>query len=143
MAVVVCGPPPDRDARVARPKLRRRSLGDGTGRLRRNPAFGRGAADAVHAMEEFERLLPDADFVALTCPLTAETENLIDAEALSRMKPTAHLVNVARGRVVDQAAPIEALAACRIAGVLRQLGCTLFHSPSRPRTSRSQSRMRF
>src|SRR5487761_118463 len=79
--------------------------------LRRHPASGRGAADRVHAMDALEALLPEADFVALTCPLTAETENLIDAEALSRMKPTAQLVNVARGRVVDEAALIEALAA--------------------------------
>jgi phosphoglycerate dehydrogenase-like enzyme len=84
--------------------------------LRRHPAFGRGAADAVHAMDELNSLLPDVDFVALTCPLTAETENLVDAEALSRMKPTAHLVNVARGRVVDEAALIEALATGHIAG---------------------------
>jgi len=84
--------------------------------LRRHPAFGRGAADAVHAMDELNSLLPDADFVALTCPLTAETENLIDAEAFGRMKPTAHLVNVARGRVVDEAALIGALATRRIAG---------------------------
>ena len=84
--------------------------------LRRHPAFGRGAADAVHAMDELNSLLPDADFVALTCPLTAETENLVDAEAFGRMKPTAHLVNVARGRVVDEAALIEALATHRIAG---------------------------
>ena len=84
--------------------------------LRRHPAFGRGAADAVHAMDEFNSHLPDADFVALTCPLIAETENLVDAAALRRMKPTAHLVNVARGRVVDEAALVEALAARRIAG---------------------------
>ena len=84
--------------------------------LRRHPLSGRGAADAVHAMEELDRLLPDADVVALTCPLNAETENLIDAEALGRMKPTAYLVNVARGRVVDEAALIEALAMRRIAG---------------------------
>jgi phosphoglycerate dehydrogenase-like enzyme len=84
--------------------------------LRRHPAFGRGAADAVHAMEELSSLLPDADFVALTCPLTAETENLIDAEALSRMKPTSHLVNIARGRVVDEAALVEALTTHKIAG---------------------------
>ena len=84
--------------------------------LRRHPSIGRGAADAVHAMDEFEAVLPDADFVALTCPLTAETENLVDAAALARMKPTAHLVNVARGRVVDEAALIEALALRRIAG---------------------------
>ena len=84
--------------------------------LRRDPAAGRGAADAVHRMDELKSLLPEADFVALTCPLTKETENLIDAEALGRMKPSAHLVNVARGRVVDEAALVEALAARRIAG---------------------------
>src|SRR5271155_5990868 len=84
--------------------------------LRRNPALGRGSADAVGTMEELGSLLPDADFVGLTCPLPAETENLIDAKALSRMKPAAHLVNVARGRVVDEAALIEALATRRIAG---------------------------
>jgi phosphoglycerate dehydrogenase-like enzyme len=67
-------------------------------------------------MDELKSLLPQADFVALTCPLTAETENLIDTEALGRMKPSAHLVNVARGRVVDEAALVEALAARRIAG---------------------------
>jgi phosphoglycerate dehydrogenase-like enzyme len=61
-------------------------------------------------------LLPEADVVALTCPLTKETEGLIDGEALSRMKPSAHLVNAARGRVVDEAALVAALAARRIAG---------------------------
>jgi D-2-hydroxyacid dehydrogenase (NADP+) len=84
--------------------------------LRRNPATGRGAADAVHAMGEFKSLLTEADFVALTCPLTKETEKLLDAEALARMKPSAYLVNVARGRVVDEVALVDALAARRIAG---------------------------
>jgi len=84
--------------------------------LRRDPAAGRGAADGVHTMGELKSLLPEADFVALTCPLTKETEKLVDAGALGRMKPSAHLVNVARGRVVDEAALVEALAARRIAG---------------------------
>ena len=84
--------------------------------LRRDPLAGRGAADAVHRMDELNALLPEADFVALTCPLTKETENLIDAQAFGRMSPSAHLVNVARGRVVDEAALVEALAARRIAG---------------------------
>ena len=84
--------------------------------LRRDPAAGRGAADAVHRMDELTSLLPESDFVALTCPLTNETENLIDADAFGRMKPSAHLVNIARGRVVDEAALIQALAARRIAG---------------------------
>ena len=62
------------------------------------------------------RLLPEADFVALTCPLTQETEKLIDADALGRMRNSAYLVNVARGRVVDEAALIAALREQRIAG---------------------------
>jgi phosphoglycerate dehydrogenase-like enzyme len=84
--------------------------------LRRDAAAGRGAADAVHTMGELKSLLPEADFVALTCPLTEETERLVDSEVLGRMKRSAHLVNVARGRVVDEAALVEALAARRIAG---------------------------
>src|ERR1700730_8164530 len=63
--------------------------------LRRDPAAGRGVADTVHTMSELKPLLPEADFVALTCPLTNETERLVDAEALGRMKPAARLVNVA------------------------------------------------
>jgi D-2-hydroxyacid dehydrogenase (NADP+) len=84
--------------------------------LRRDPAAGRGAADAVHTMNELMSLLPEADFVALACPLSEETEKLVNAEALGRMKPTAYLVNIARGRVVDEPALVEALAAGRIAG---------------------------
>jgi phosphoglycerate dehydrogenase-like enzyme len=67
-------------------------------------------------MGELGSLLTAADFVALTVPLTKETEHLIDAEMLARMKPSAYLVNVARGRVVDEAALVEALAARRVAG---------------------------
>jgi len=84
--------------------------------LRRDPAAGAGAADSVHSMAALGSLLPEADFVALTCPLTPETEKLIDAEALARMKRSAYLVNIARGRVVDEPALIEALSAGRIAG---------------------------
>jgi len=83
---------------------------------RQNPAAGPGVADEVHPTGAFKSLLPDADFVALCCPLTPETENLIDAAALAAMKPSAYLVNVARGRVVDEAALVDALAAHRIAG---------------------------
>ena len=84
--------------------------------LRRNPAAGPGDADAVHPMTALAALLPEADFVVLACPLTSETEHLIDAAALASMKPAAYLVNVARGRVADEAALVDALAARRIAG---------------------------
>jgi D-2-hydroxyacid dehydrogenase (NADP+) len=67
-------------------------------------------------MTDLLRLLPEADVVALTCPLTPQTENLIDAAALARMKPSAYLINVARGRVIDEPALIGTLSARRIAG---------------------------
>ncbi len=84
--------------------------------VRRDPAAGKGAADSVHAMSELKSLLPQADVVALTCPMTKETENLIDAEALSRMKKSAFLINTARGKVVNEAALIETMRAGGIAG---------------------------
>ncbi len=84
--------------------------------LRRDPAAGAGAADSVHPMAELRGLLPEADFVALTCPLTPQTERLIDAAAFAAMKPSAYLVNVARGRVVDEPALVAALASRQIAG---------------------------
>ena len=59
--------------------------------------------------ERLRELLPQADVVALTCPLTPQTQGLIGAPALAAMKPSAMLVNVARGRVVDEAALVEAL----------------------------------
>jgi phosphoglycerate dehydrogenase-like enzyme len=84
--------------------------------FRRDPALGPGRADSVHALGELKTLLPRADFVALTCPLTVETENLIDAGALGRMKKSAYLINVARGRCVDEAALVTALQDGAIAG---------------------------
>lgn len=62
-----------------------------------------------------EALLAEADVVSLHVPLTAETERMIDTAALSRMKPTAVLVNTARGGLVDQAALIAALREGRLA----------------------------
>jgi phosphoglycerate dehydrogenase-like enzyme len=82
---------------------------------KRDPSTGVGAADSVYGNDRLGELLGQADIVALTCPLTPETENLIDAKALAAMKPTAHLINVARGRVVDETALVAALQAGRIA----------------------------
>jgi D-2-hydroxyacid dehydrogenase (NADP+) len=67
-------------------------------------------------LARFKALLPQADFVALTCPLTEETKNLMDAEAFAQMKPSAYLINTARGRCVDEGALTETMLARRIAG---------------------------
>ena len=64
----------------------------------------------------FEDLLAASDYVMLTCPLTDQTKGLIEERALSRMKPTAMLINIARGPIVDKDALTRALAEGRIAG---------------------------
>jgi D-3-phosphoglycerate dehydrogenase len=61
-------------------------------------------------------LLSRADFVSLNCPLTAETAHLIGARQLGLIKPSAVLVNTARGGVVDEAALVEALEEGRLRG---------------------------
>jgi glyoxylate reductase len=63
---------------------------------------------------DFETLLRESDFISLHTPLTAETRHMIDANALSRMKSNAVLVNTSRGPVVDMHALYEALKEHRI-----------------------------
>lgn len=63
-----------------------------------------------------ETLLADADVVSLHCPLTAHTRHLIDAAALTKMKPDALLINTARGAIVDEQALADALCAGTIGG---------------------------
>ena len=63
-------------------------------------------------------LLAASDFVVLACPLTPQTRYLMNAETISRMKPSAWLINVGRGPVVQEEALIEALRGKRIAGAM-------------------------
>ncbi len=96
----------------------RRGLGFGMGVLycgRHRAAPEVEAALRVNFVS-LERLLREADVVSLHCPLTPETRHLLDARRLALMKPTAYLINTARGPIVEEAALVEALRAWRIAG---------------------------
>jgi len=65
---------------------------------------------------DLEKLLAESDFLSLHPPLTPQTRKMINEEALAKMKPTAFLINCARGPVVDTDALVRALDAKRIAG---------------------------
>jgi phosphoglycerate dehydrogenase-like enzyme len=73
---------------------------------------------AAHGVEhvELDALLAESDVVVVACPLKPETHHLLDARRLALMRPTAFLVNVARGPIIDQAALTASLRAGRLAG---------------------------
>ncbi len=80
--------------------------------------IARHAREDAAPPEALERLLPQADAVVVLLPLTAETERIVDAGFLARMKPGAVLVNASRGRHVDTAALLAALHAGRVRAAL-------------------------
>jgi len=96
---------------------------------RRAAAFGcrivaanrsaRGASagvERIYPMQDLDRMLPECDYVVLSTALGPETERLIDARRLSLMKPSAFLVNISRGAVVDEDAMFAALRDRTISG---------------------------
>ena len=82
--------------------------------IRRDPKQGPNGADSIHGMAELVKLVPQADIVALTCALTPETTGLMSAAAFAAMKPSSMFVNVARGKVADEAALTETMKAGKI-----------------------------
>lgn len=87
------------------------------------------AASGARAVT-LDELLSQSDFVSLHCPLNEQTRNLIGAHELAKMKPSAYLLNTARGGIVDEAALYEALATWRIAGAA--LDCFTVEPPVGP-----------
>ena len=77
--------------------------------IRRDPKAGTNGADEIHGMGDLVSLVPQADIVALTCALTPETTGLMSAAAFAALKPSSIFVNVARGKVADEAALIKTL----------------------------------
>jgi phosphoglycerate dehydrogenase-like enzyme len=72
--------------------------------------------DSVVGTARLLDVLPQADYLVIACPLTRETEGLIGAEALAALRPSAYLINVSRGRVVQEMALLEALATGSLSG---------------------------
>lgn len=82
--------------------------------VKRDASTGADGAHEVVATGGLLAVLPRADVVVIACPLNTATEGLIGAAALAAMKPGAHLINVARGKVIDEAALIAALSSGHI-----------------------------
>jgi phosphoglycerate dehydrogenase-like enzyme len=72
-------------------------------------SFGEVMLDRVGGPETLPELLAESDFIVLAAPLTPETEDMINAETLALVKPGAWLINVARGRLIDERALLRAL----------------------------------
>ena len=83
---------------------------------KRDPSTAVGPADEVVTPDRLGELVPQADFLALTCPLTPETTNIVDAGVFKAMKQSAYLINVARGGCVDEPELVAALESGEIAG---------------------------
>ena len=86
--------------------------------VRRSPIKPDDPVDELHPPSRLRELLTRADWVVITCPLTTETQNLIDADAFKRMPRGARLINIARGEVVDEAALIGAIQSGHLAGAV-------------------------
>ena len=74
------------------------------------------AAELGVELVALEEVFRRADILSVSCPLTPETRHIVNAERIALMKPTAYLINTARGPIVDQAALTQALQERRIAG---------------------------
>jgi D-2-hydroxyacid dehydrogenase (NADP+) len=72
--------------------------------------------DAVYARQDLLEAVARADFLVLLVPFSAQTENMIDSRTIAALKPSAYLINAARGGVLDEQALLEALRERRIAG---------------------------
>jgi D-3-phosphoglycerate dehydrogenase len=73
-------------------------------------------AGGCESVSDLDAALPRADFVSIHCPKTPETVGMFNAQRLQRMKPTAYLINTARGGIVDEKALYEALSSGKLAG---------------------------
>ncbi len=125
MVLIGVGAIGERTARVAT-AFGMRVLG-----VRRNPDRGAAGVEAMFGPDRLLDVLPEADFVVITVPLTEETRGMIGERELRAMKPTAYLVNIGRGGTVDESALVRALEEGWIAGA----GLDVFETEPLPEDS--------
>ncbi len=100
---------------------------------RRNPAAATDGFVEIRGADGLLDLLAEADYVAVCCQWTPETEKLIGREAFAAMKEGAVLLNIARGEIVDEEALVEALASGRLRGAALDVYVGEFERPPDPR----------
>lgn len=84
--------------------------------IRRSPQRAGDPVDELHPPQKLAELLPRADWLIVASPLTAETRGLLDAGMLARLPPGAHIINIARGEIIDETAMVAALRERRLGG---------------------------
>jgi len=99
--------------------------------IRRNPAANLPGVAAIYGPDQLYELLPEADCVVLTVPLSRATQGMIGKRELRAMKPTSYLINIGRGGTIQQPALIQALREGWIAGA----GLDVFEQEPLPATS--------
>lgn len=123
--VVGLGPIGQRTARLAT-AMGMRVLG-----VRRDTSLGVPGVEKIISLDQIDELLPEADFVIVTVPLTAETKGFLSLREFQRMKPTAYLINIGRGGTINEQDLITALREGRIAGA----GLDVFETEPLPEDS--------
>jgi D-2-hydroxyacid dehydrogenase (NADP+) len=88
--------------------------------------------DIMFSKEHLNQLLAESDFVALTLPLTPETQGLIGEDQIKEMKSSAYIINIARGRIINEEALIRALQNNSIAGAALEVFSTEPLPPENP-----------
>ena len=88
--------------------------------------------DALLPLDQLHQILSESDFVALTLPLTHETQNMIGKKELQVMKPTSYIINISRGSIINEESLVEALSNLQIAGA----GLDVFSQEPLPPTNK-------
>jgi len=83
---------------------------------RRDPRDGADAVDRIVSTDRFAEVVPEADYLAVTAALTPQTRGMVSAEIIRALKPTAWVINIARGPIVDESALAAAVKEKRIGG---------------------------